>query len=384
MSDTPHPELKNPRLRKLIRYYRGSAILLLNTLLVFMIGNVLLYCALVFYHAVKTNPERDFPEKSLAVVYPDLTPQDRNAMIREMWERPQVYEDFVHFKERPFAGRFVNVSEYGFRKSKNQGPWPPDSRNVNVFTFGGSTMFGWALPDEQTIASYLQEELSRHSQRPVSVYNFGVNAYYSTQECILLEQLLSKGYKPDIAIFLDGLNEFWQLEDTPHPWPTSNRSLAESTFSSLVGDLPMTRAAGAVRRLFAGSRSPSQHEITATAMHVVDRYQRHERTIRSICRAFDVAPVFVWQPVPTYKYDLSYHLLMTDDQRQEYVFHNVGYAEMDRRERRGELGSDFLWSADLQQDEKECVYVDACHYTARFSRKLAQSIGTACVERGLL
>jgi len=46
----------------------------------------------------------------------------------------------------------------------------------------------------------------------VVVYNFGRAGYYSTQERILFEYFVAKGVKPDVAIFLDGLNDFFEKE----------------------------------------------------------------------------------------------------------------------------------------------------------------------------
>src|SRR6185503_15185425 len=103
------------------------------------------------------------------------------------------YEAFTQFCERPFHGRFVNVSENGFRVSAQQGPWPPDADNFNIFLFGGSTTFGYGLPDSQTVASYLQDDLAARSSPHVRVYNFGRGSYVSEQERVLFEELLLAG-----------------------------------------------------------------------------------------------------------------------------------------------------------------------------------------------
>ena len=85
--------------------------------------------------------------------------------------------------------------------------WPPQSKNFNIFLFGGSTTFGYGVSDNQTIASYLQEYLTKNTDSNICVYNFGRGYYYLTQERILYEQLLTSGFVPDLAIFIDGLND---------------------------------------------------------------------------------------------------------------------------------------------------------------------------------
>ena len=72
--------------------------------------------------------------------------------------------------------------KWAFAIGRNQGPWPPDDHDYNMFVFGGSTTFGYGVPDEQTIASHLQEVLSHQTAREVRVYNFGRGMYRSSQE----------------------------------------------------------------------------------------------------------------------------------------------------------------------------------------------------------
>lgn len=45
------------------------------------------------------------------------------------------------------------------------------------------------------------------------------------------------------------------------------------------------------------------------------------------------------------------------------------------------LGDNFLWSADIQNDAKEPLYVDIMHYSAGFSKQMATLIADWLVER---
>ena len=62
----------------------------------------------------------------------------------------------------------------------------------------------------------------------------------------------------------------------------------------------------------------------------------------------------------------------------------MGYPQMRALYDRGALGTNFLWCADLQADEHECLYVDFYHYTAKFSEKFGEAIAALSLERGLL
>ena len=85
-----------------------------------------------------------------------------------------------------------------------------------MFVFGGSTTFGVGLPDDETIASCLQQFAAEgHSTPPLKVYNFAQPAYFSSQELIQFEQLLNAGFIPQIAVFVDGINDFTFADGQP-------------------------------------------------------------------------------------------------------------------------------------------------------------------------
>ena len=111
-------------------------------------------------------------------------------------------------------------------------------------------------------------------------------------------------------------------------------------------------------------------------------YLTHTFLIEQMSRRHGVTPIFVWQPVPGYKYDLKHHPFgyqgeMKDAQEKFYP--------MMRRVFEHELSSpNYLWCGDIQQDRAEPLYVDSAHYTAAFSTDFAESIVRGCLERHLL
>jgi lysophospholipase L1-like esterase len=110
------------------------------------------------------------------------------------------WSPYVLWKPDPLD---VRVNSTGFRDTWNA----PDAANrPQVFTFGGSTMWGAGVGDDATIASHLSQELAKQGL-PCSVRNFGVEAFVSTQELILLMRLLARGERPDVVVFYDGINE---------------------------------------------------------------------------------------------------------------------------------------------------------------------------------
>jgi len=401
--------------KKLSQYYKASALMLLNTCVLFLLLNVGLYIVFQikdhFFDIEESNPvSRKYSNSSLKEVYPLLSEEEIDDLLTETWSRPYVYEPFTQIKERPYSGDYVNVDENGFRVTKNQGPWPPDSDNFNIFLFGGSTVFGYGVPDDQTVASYLQEVLSNRLECTVRVYNFGRGFYYSSQERILLEKLLVSGFVPDMAIFVDGINEFYTVNDEPHftnrleQFFDSGQSAIcmEQTNleSKLLKKLPMTRAARSLKnrvgKILTGNSGTTladkQEEVSFDEgiyndeyiiTSVVDRYLENKRLVEAMAAAYSIQPVFVWQPAPTYKYDLNYHLF-TKGGFNSHSYSRYGYQYMAEFVKEKPLGDNFLWCADMQEQLQEPLYVDKVHYSAKMSNMLAVNVANLLLERNLL
>ena len=346
---------------------------------------------------------------ALEPAYPDFTRRELHALLHETWSQPFLYEPFTQFKERPRTGRYVNVSEHGFRAGlAPPPPWPPDRRFRNVFLFGGSTAFGYGLPDHQTIAAFLQRRLpSEPSAREWRVYNFGRGAYYSSQERILFEQLLVSGAVPDLAIFVDGLNEFGYDADAPAftaqlqtlmdgRWQARAAFLLTATCRRWMESWPMTRALAAVQRRMAGVLTERQADQRAMAMplpgqaamepkiqRLIARYVSNLRLITAIGQEVGVTTVFVWQPVPYYGWDRQrYQFPMREDQQLVKAGYPVMAAYVN--EHGGRLGKRFVWCADVQDRIPGLLYVDSVHYAAALSEAVAACMYDALVRQDLL
>jgi len=328
-----------------------------------------------------------YGDRSYAAVYPGRTAAEVRQLLSETWERPPAFEPFTDSRERRHAGRFVNVDPIGFRLSHDQAPWPPDPRRSNTFVFGGSTTFGYGVADDETIVSALQAYVAERAPGlRAAFYNFGSGGYYSTQERILFEELVAAGHAPGCAVFVDGLNEFV----FPNPWrtPLLRRSVASpvpAALEMLRDHLPLAlliARAKARRRLRPAQEDLSAYNDAALLDSRIDRYLANRRLMGSVAAGYGVRPLFVWQPVPTYRYDLHWHLFGEFDFEQNN-YARFGYARF--RERMGaSLGEGFLWLADMQEALREPLYVDQVHYTAAMSRRIAAEIGQALLERGLL
>jgi hypothetical protein len=319
----------------------------------------------------------------LAGAYPEL-PKERLA--RFLAERAAAnrmeYEAFTECRQVPVRGEFLNVTGEGYRLVKDQGPWPPSREAWNVFVFGGSTAFGDGLPDDETLPSALQELLPQMRGRKVRCYNFARPGYYSTQERILFEQLLLARVHPDAAVFVDGVNEGRAVESPESPrWsgPATERiaALVEEAnqhqglhaLGVLARALPVTRVG---MRLLARTHMVRPQPLP-DQNGVAERWLANRRMTEAVARRFAVPVLFVWQPMPLYKYDVRFHLPGGELPRLAPIARTY---ETLRRELDASPGDarGVLWLADVQEGRRENLYVDEVHYTARFSRELASAV----------
>jgi len=346
----------------------------------------------------------------------DIAAEDWPEFVREYRKGESgshIYDDFVEFKHPARSGRFINIHQSGFRYGRDQGPWPTSREFVNLFFFGGSTALNVG-PDWTCIPSYLQEELNRRhaTNKPVRVYNFGRGSYLSTQERILFQQLLLANEAPDLAIFFDGVNDFYFFHGRPATYgifqnalDTHNREQYEAVKSrtaarpkwqklnEFVLSLPLARAIEAVGEALA-KRGATAEEVLykptpvnrAVLLESMERYLANKRQIEAICRDRAITAVFIWQPTPAYKYDLAYHLALS----RHYGLggherSGEGYALMEER-RKVDLAADdrFIWLADIQEGERRPLYLDNMHYTSAFSRIIARHIADALIDRRLI
>lgn len=387
-----------PRFDRFAAGYRTTVLIVFNTALFFVLLNVMILVAASIVRDTDTNPIYElYPDISWQEVYPHMDQESIDELLTESTHIPLVYEPYIQYREAPFSSRFFNVTDQGFRQSLEQKPWPPDPSRFNVFVFGGSTTFGYGVADAETLPSHLQDELSEAIGGEVGIYNFGRAAYRSTQERLLFEELLASGFVPDLAIFVDGLNDFAHYDpnftaELRSLFARQNQRSAQAFGTWLQENsprLPFVRLARYLTREFlptsaAVDRQPRQTSRNlAFIRRVVDGYIENKKLTEAAARAYSTRAVFVWQPVPMYGYALEYHPFAANGFPMNRYAAD-GYAYMAELKESIDLGSDFLWCADIQRDLHEPLYVDKIHYSTRMNGIVARSMTELLRERHLI
>jgi hypothetical protein len=309
------------------------------------------------------------------------------------------YAPWVEFRHPSYNSRHLNTDERGFRLTRP--PRASSDKPQKIHLFGGSTTFGFGVPDEHTIASYLQSHMERSDPTlSVLVKNFGQGFYYSSQELQIFMTLLKDGDIPDWAVFIDGGNDNAQLasrHDEPIFTPTLTRLWKERNGTTAKSDhelprwIPMVRLAESVTKYLgaAVSSAPaadqhqtirddsnlSQKEKDEIFAFIIDRYTNNMRIRRAICREFGVRCLFVWQPHPAYKYDRKLHKTFPFP-GEIPAHHTRVWAYMEKLQ-----APDYLFLGDMTENASNKVYVDDVHYNEETNERIAIKIGEAINTR---
>jgi hypothetical protein len=382
--------------RRLKSIYTGLAVLLLSTFLILTFLNLSFAGLSALRHALRPDPGPiwQYGWQPIFTAYPGWKQKEIVELLNGVYFDHSIeYESFTQFRERPRQTKYVSVDGAGFRNVKDQGPWPPDPACENIFVFGGSTTFGYGVTNEETIPSWLQERASvGESRKPVRVYNFGRGYYFSSQETVLFCRLLVSKVVPDVAVFIDGLNDFVYPDGEPEYTSRLASSMDGSQIPDFLTKSPLNRAALFVRQRFLQLPLPAEDKQSGPKLYekqaraVIERWRLNKKLTQAVATSFGVRTVFVWQPAPTYKYDLRYHAFSKGNFRLfgPHERSRAGYAVMDQLRQNGGMGDDFLWLGDIQEQRTENLYVDLLHYRPSFAKVIANDIYDFILQQGLL
>lgn len=219
----------------------------------------------------------------------DCLPPASQARLREIVE-PSRHAD-VLYELRPavdtcFEGAHITVDPRGVRRSTNLETPKPEG-TFRVLALGDSNAFGWAIPEEATVAAQLEEALGSLAQAPVEVVNAGVPGYSAYQEAAWLDAYASD-FEPDCVIVLFvandmGLPHFLLRPKKPGPsrlWDrvkaatASKRwfTFAPNELATFVSDVDMDRVPERYRHMVgeAGYRDALSRLATTGKEHGFD------------------------------------------------------------------------------------------------------------------
>lgn len=368
------------------RYYTALSIGLLNTLILLVITVVLLEFVAKFLldRQQQSSAQNTLTEKSYQVPWKDRYFLDIQNYISTTGGK-QVYEPYTLWKNPDFTSPTFNIVQ-GYRATVN----PPHSATdsvITVFAFGGSTMFCAEVPDEFTLASALSRQL--HAQYPGKkfvVTNWGIPGFVRDQQVLLLSRLLMQGKRPDLVVFVDGLNDtrlkMGQKRPEPHGFSTLYeqiyRSIKERIWATLVWKSSL------LTLVMRSQTEQDKFERDTTVLRtrantVLQEYIQNMNFTDTLARTYNFQTIYCWQP----------HLLNTNKmlqpeeqllQKHTQKFMGPFFDVMQEEVQRGLFqkpeytGLQIYDLTGAWNDVKEYIFVDAFHVNAKGNEVLAQKV----------
>jgi lysophospholipase L1-like esterase len=305
--------------------------------------------------------------------------KSRTYVPFRLWGVPEWHSNYINNDAGMggFLRRTINPSNCG------------QSNSVNVWTFGGSTMYGVGVPDWATMPSYLARELNTGGQNCVLVSNFGVEGYATDQELILLEEQLKAGGRPDVVIFYDGLNDSMLQcppgPPTPHGAYGTIKSRIEGSLSARIDFLQKSYAVRLAAELLARFHHPRSVAFLASEEQlriksVIFKYEANMRLARALADAYKFKLYSFWQPLLTYGHKplvpFEQRMATADASRLSadnacLVMMTATYSEAKRR---AIQDGTFVFLGGVFDSTKEPVYIDQGHLGPRGNELVAQAI----------
>ncbi len=310
------------RLERLKRVWIGAALIVFNTIVLLSIIEIGARSGLAIPDGLREpDPVEDVDPTTLARAYPGRTlEQIRGA--RDAAVLTQVYAPWVQFRGPDRETPEVGVSGFERRSIPAVSRSAEDGEYFDVFFFGGSTMQGTRVSDDETIPAHFARIVGERggSARPVRVHNYGQPYFYSLQESTLLFTLLMQGARPQAAVFLDGLNDILQPGSTYYRQPfwtpklealfdddLPSMSTTELIFAlwrttgtrRLIGGAGVAPASGRLRSSYSPPPDLDEEQLVTS---ILSNYLDTIDSTQALCRAFDIDCYFFWQPIPHYHY----------------------------------------------------------------------------------
>jgi lysophospholipase L1-like esterase len=298
----------------------------------------------------------------------------------------------VQFSEPAFKGNLVSIGldPRGFPVRRTLNPRNDEGLPIiRIFTLGGSTTFGYNVSDEHTWPSHLSSILNEKSKAEgigihVEVVNYGRGYYTPSQETLLLTDLLKSGHRPNVAIFMDGVN-LGSSQDIPafseklDRWFTGLQFRNDTSLLDALTWMPIVRLSRSIgHSVFdkngnpekAATRNKEKKWDKENVQNMVNRFEQNREISSAICKLYSVECYFMLQPNPLYNYPLKlYRMSLGESYMEGREIAQQFYERM-----RGEKG--ILWLADLFESwghDRKAI-VDDLHYSPGFNHFLAQHV----------
>lgn len=296
---------------------------------------------------------------------PDSTKEVNAKIADEAMKSNRFVEDsWVEFRNMDFNGEYMHMAGPN-RVTQPDAYYNPSSKDtIDIYFFGGSTMFGFNVLDYETIPSQFVQLYKEKfpDGKSVRVHNYGTPTYYSYQELMLFSNLIYNGHKPDVVVFLDGINDFWFATAAYYRQSYFSYVFRQVFEKGLKtnGKFQLVDTADAM------FMDPKNIPLDQYNEKLVSNYFENIENIRLMCNMSGAKPYFFSQPSPFYNYPNQQKdpvCFKDTNTRFNYIYPLV--------KKHGAEHKDFVFLGDMLHDENGYPFIDGLHYSPGFTRKVA-------------
>jgi lysophospholipase L1-like esterase len=314
---------------------------------------------------------------------------------RELESLSDRWQPYVYFRQRPFSGQTVTIDREGLRATWQPPPAPAGSGEPKAFRIlmlGGSSMWGFGARDDRTIPSLIARKLYESGLR-VEVRNLAEIGYVSTQEVVALVRELQSGYRPDLVIFYDGVNDSTSALLEGEAGLTTNERNRRAEFNirqspsrlggaliaGLVRDSGSYRFAQMIARRLLGAHDtagglPPTDRRKELAAEVVRRYRANLAIVDRLARGFGFEALHYWQPVV---FDKQSPMPYEREESEKLGWAHGFLGEVYEAIRTSpDIGAErsFHDLSRIFADSRELIFIDYCHTTESANDRIAAVI----------
>lgn len=285
------------------------------------------------------------------------------------------WDSYDYWRRKPFTGEYINVDANQRRKTVFENDNPIKSKpDYRIFMFGGSTMWGSGVRDNNTIPSLLGSYLSKQGYY-IEVINFGESGYVNTQEVIALMKQLRRQNIPNLVVFYDGVNDVFSSFQQGKAGLPQNEFHRKKEFNTLISKkrsllvfLESLKSLASIRFINELTNpeqklniSYTDQELKLLAQETIDIYHENMRLVYSLSEQQDFKSLFYWQPTIFDKKNLSDY---EKERAQDVEFLKDFLNSVNKHVVTEDIRHQSLYYFDISdifKDEKEPVFIDYCH-----------------------
>lgn len=325
---------------------------------------------------------------------------DKKVSIETLKKRAKEVGDHLMYKPWIQMGNYDHSGKYstvisGVRLTNNNSKRNNCQNPTKIWMFGGSTMYGIGVPSSETIPSKLAKIMSENNIC-IKVTNYGVPYHFSKQETMhFIDKLFETDLIPDIAIFLDGFNDFGKPSPTIRGEPVFTPSLENLIGKSSNPTLKLESSSPInlqlinylKRKLYQSSKvslsksysyeSNINNEENISKV-ITSRLIKNTRHLGSICNAYKVDCYRFLQPIAAVDYtppknDYLTKWVVTKKSKAK-VFKNGYKLIRSSKEINKIRGISFYDISSIFKKYDGIPYIDAAHYSPRANEEIASTI----------